>query len=234
MRRVTLFISYSLTIVCLFFYHAFAIADEGVAYDESPADHDPVSSYDFNNNSPSAPSRHYENEMQVASNQSYDDDDYTPPRHNKNDRHSASHHSAYMSRLQQHISGYGEKVIIINPRKHVWGAYSANGELLRAGLASAGSSWCRDLHRPCRTRSGTFRIQSLGASSCKSTRFPIGKGGAPMPYCMFFNGNQGLHGSHELAEGNISHGCVRISVDDAYWVRFNFANIGTKIIVMSY
>ncbi len=55
-----------------------------------------------------------------------------------------------------------------------------------------------------------------------------------MPYCMFFNGNQGLHGSHELAEGNISHGCVRISVDDAYWVRFNFANIGTKIIVMSY
>lgn len=55
-----------------------------------------------------------------------------------------------------------------------------------------------------------------------------------MPYCMFFNGNQALHGSHELAEGNISHGCVRISVDDAYWVRFNFANVGTKVIVMSY
>ncbi len=141
--------------------------------------------------------------------------------------------SSYTSRLPS-TSGYGEKVIIINPRKHVWGAYSADGKLLRAGLATAGSSWCPDIHRACRTRSGTFRIYTLGSRSCYSKRYPVGRGGAPMPYCMFFNGNQGLHGSHEIAEANLSHGCVRISVSDAEWVRFNFATIGTKVVVMSY
>ncbi len=44
-----------------------------------------------------------------------------------------------------------------------------------------------------------------------------------MPYCMFFNGNQGLHGSPYVMEGNVSHGCVRLSVSDAEWLRFNFA-----------
>lgn len=141
--------------------------------------------------------------------------------------------SSYASRLSP-TAHYGEKVIIINPRRHVWGAYSADGKLLRAGLATAGSSWCPDIHRACRTRSGTFRIYTLGSRSCYSKRYPVGRGGAPMPYCMFFNGNQGLHGSHEIAEANLSHGCVRISVSDAEWVRFNFATIGTKVIVMSY
>lgn len=142
-------------------------------------------------------------------------------------------HSSYASRLAQ-TSNYGEKVIIINPRKHVWGAYSADGKLLRAGLATAGSSWCPDIHRACRTRSGTFRIYTLGSRSCYSKRYPVGRGGAPMPYCMFFNGHQGLHGSNQLAEANLSHGCVRISVSDAAWVRFNFATIGTKVVVTSY
>ncbi len=143
-------------------------------------------------------------------------------------------YTSYSSRLPQTLEGHYEKVIIINPRKHVWGAYSADGKLLRAGLATAGSSWCPDIHRSCRTKSGTFRIYSLGSQSCYSKRYPVGRGGAPMPYCMFFNGNQGLHGSHEIAEANLSHGCVRISVSDAAWVRFNFANIGTKVIVTSY
>lgn len=151
----------------------------------------------------------------------------------KTSHHRKKVYSSYGSRLAQ-TSNYGEKVIIINPRKHVWGAYSADGKLLRAGLATAGSSWCPDIHRACRTRSGTFRIYTLGSRSCYSKRYPVGRGGAPMPYCMFFNGNQGLHGSNQLAEANLSHGCVRISVSDAAWVRFNFATIGTKVIVTSY
>jgi hypothetical protein len=147
--------------------------------------------------------------------------------------HKSHSSSSYGSRLSQ-TSVYGEKVIIVNPRKHVWGAYSADGKLLRSGLATAGSSWCPDIHRACRTRSGTFRIYTLGNRSCYSKRYPVGKGGAPMPYCMFFNGNQGLHGSREIAEANLSHGCVRISVSDAEWVRYNFATIGTKVIVTPY
>lgn len=140
----------------------------------------------------------------------------------------------YASRMPSSISPIGEKAIIVNPNVHAWGAYDASGNLIRGGIATSGSDWCPDLHRRCHTKSGSFRIQSLGAASCKSHIFPIPHGGAPMPYCMFFNGGQGLHGSYEVADANLSHGCVRLHVDDAEWIRFNFANVGTKVIVKPY
>ncbi len=136
----------------------------------------------------------------------------------------------------------GEKVIVINPRNHTWSAYDASGNLQRSGVATAGSHWCKDLHRPCRTKTGTFRIYSLGSRGCVSRKFPLGRGGAPMPYCMFFNGGQGIHGSNQVVRGNISHGCVRVTVDSAAWLRFNFVEgpnrsngyRGTKVIVKPY
>lgn len=137
------------------------------------------------------------------------------------------------SRLASHIQT-NEKVIIVNPRRHVWGAYSREGMLLHSGIATSGSTWCADLGRSCRTKVGTFRINSLGARNCKSSRYPLGRGGALMPYCMYFNGNQGIHGSYEVSEANRSHGCVRVTVKDAEWLRFNFASIGTKVIIMNY
>jgi lipoprotein-anchoring transpeptidase ErfK/SrfK len=142
--------------------------------------------------------------------------------------------TSYHSRLPAQFASGGEKVIIIDPKKHVWGGYDTNGKLIRAGLATAGARYCHDVRRPCMTKSGTFRIQTLGDSRCKSRKYPIGKGGAPMPYCMYFNGAQGLHGSYELAEANMSHGCVRVSVEDARWLRNNFVKIGTKVIVKPY
>lgn len=146
----------------------------------------------------------------------------------------SSFSARHSSGISQHIAPPGEKVIIVDPRAHAWGAYSADGKLIRSGMATAGSHWCRDLKRPCRTKPGVFRINSMGSSKCKSSKFPLGKGGAPMPYCMFFNGNQGLHGSYAVVNGNVSHGCVRVTVDSARWLRFNFANVGTKVIVRSY
>jgi lipoprotein-anchoring transpeptidase ErfK/SrfK len=138
----------------------------------------------------------------------------------------------YSSRIPKTISAQG-KVIVIDPNVHVWGAYS-NGDLIRAGLTTAGGNWCPDIGRSCRTTPGSFRISSLGGPNCKSTRYPVGKGGAPMPYCMFFNGNQSLHGSSEVIEANVSHGCVRLEVQDAAWIRYDFANIGTRVIVKHY
>ena len=141
----------------------------------------------------------------------------------------------YAARIPSHIQTH-EKVIVVDPNVHVWGAYSSDGSLIRAGLATAGSDYCPDLGRRCHTKSGSFRINSLGSPGCKSSMFPMPHGGAPMPYCMFFNGNQALHGSgmHEVVEGNISHGCVRMHVPDAEWIRYNFANIGTKVVVKPY
>lgn len=139
----------------------------------------------------------------------------------------------YANRLPKKINT-SEKVVVVDPRVHAWGAYSSNGDLIKAGLATAGSSWCKDIKRPCRTKSGSFRVQSLGNSHCKSTIYPLPRGGAPMPYCMFFNKNQGLHGSYNVVEGNVSHGCVRLRVGDAEWLRFQFVNRGTKVIVRPY
>lgn len=138
--------------------------------------------------------------------------------------------------MPEHISPPGEKVIIVNPRSHEFGAYSAAGTLLRSGTATAGAGYCPDIHRGCRTKVGTFRIYSLGSSGCRSSKFPVPHGGAPMPYCMFFNGGQGIHGSPagKVVRDNVSHGCVRVHIDDAEWIRFNFATYGTKVIIKPY
>lgn len=134
----------------------------------------------------------------------------------------------------RYIEAPGEKVIIFDPRIHAWAAYSANGSLVRTGLASGGKDYCEDMDSPCRTETGTFRIRSLGSSSCKSPSFPIPYGGSPMPYCMYFNDVQALHGSNHVVRGNISHGCVRLHVGDARWLRNNFAEIGTLVVIRPY
>ena len=140
----------------------------------------------------------------------------------------------YAKRLPQYIDTGGEKTILVDPNRHVWGAYGADGNLIRAGLASGGADWCHDIHRPCHTRPGTFRINFLGDETCISSLYPIPDGGAPMPFCMFFNGNQALHGSPHVVEGNISHGCVRVRTSDAAWLRYHFVEMGTKIIIKPY
>lgn len=162
---------------------------------------------------------------------------YAPSRNTtmaNNDVHPEKKLPNYASRLPQTINTNGQKVILVDPNVHAWGAYGPDGDLIRAGIVTAGADWCPDIGRRCHTKAGTFHIASLGSPSCKSTIYPLPKGGAPMPYCMFFNGNQGLHGSYNLAEANLSHGCVRMRVQDAEWVRYNFANVGTKVIVKPY
>lgn len=148
---------------------------------------------------------------------------------------------AYAS-LPSSISPEGQKKIIVDPNVHMWGAYDEDGKLVKSGLATAGNEYCPDIGRPCRTKTGTFRIFSLGESDCRSHTFPVGRGGAPMPYCMYFHNGMALHGSHEVVPGNISHGCVRLHVKDARWLRYNFAeepsarneDLGTLVVIKRY
>lgn len=136
-----------------------------------------------------------------------------------------------------------EKLVVVDPSIYAWGAYDADGTLVRWGPASAGSDWCRDLDSPCHTRSGSFRVYSLGSSDCISHKFPLPRGGAPMPYCMYFNNGQALHGEPNGLPGyNASHGCVRLYVNDAEWLRYDFIDgpdstndyRGTRVIVGPY
>jgi len=144
--------------------------------------------------------------------------------------------ATFEARMPTHIVSDGQNVVIVNPHVHAWGAYDASGNLVRGGMATAGSDWCRDLGRPCHTRTGVFHVISLGSVNCKSSKFPMPRGGAPMPYCMYFNHGQALHGSSEgeVVDGNRSHGCVRLHVQDAEWLRFNFVTVGTKVVVLHY
>lgn len=142
----------------------------------------------------------------------------------------------FAERLPPHIECRGKKTILVDPRVHAWGAYAEDGTLLRAGIATAGAPKCEDSDRSCRTAVGTFSINSLGQADCKSSKYPKPHGGGLMPYCMFFHGGDSLHGSpdHILAEDNLSHGCVRMRIQDAEWVRYSFANIGTRVVVRPY
>jgi len=140
------------------------------------------------------------------------------------------------------ISASGEKVILIDPKVHAWGAYNAKGKLVRWGIASAGASWCADIQKSCRTRVGDFRVYSAGNKHCSSSKYPIAQGGAPMPFCMYFSGGQAIHGANQVEMTNKSHGCVRLYRDDAKWLRYHFVDTpskknnfkGTKVIVRSY
>ncbi len=128
----------------------------------------------------------------------------------------------------------GSKIIIVDPNEHAWGAYNAEGTLVAQGPASTGKEYCADLGAPCKTPAGTFAVYRKGSAECKSSIFPIPEGGAPMPYCMFFNGGYALHGSGDVPNYNASHGCVRMHPSDAEWLSSNFVTIGTKVQILPY
>lgn len=129
------------------------------------------------------------------------------------------------------ISPTGEKLIQVSLGSLAWGAYDADGKLLNWGPVAGGKDFCPDIQRQCRTVTGEFKIQRKGDAKCKSNTFPIPDGGAPMPYCMFFQGGYAMHGSNEVPGYNASHGCVRMWVDDAKWLNQEFGSVGTKVTV---
>lgn len=123
---------------------------------------------------------------------------------------------------------------VFSPKTHRWKAINSSGKVVRTGRASGGRSYCPDIKRSCRTPSGTYHIISKGGPGCKSSRYPVGKGGAPMPYCMFFSKYYAIHGSYDVPNYNASHGCVRVTPSDAKWLSRHFIRIGTRVIVKSY
>ncbi|MCX7114599.1 MAG: L,D-transpeptidase [Gammaproteobacteria bacterium] len=123
---------------------------------------------------------------------------------------------------------------VFNPRTHQYYAINPNGTVVKQGRASGGRSYCPDIRRSCRTPSGVYHVMSKGGSSCRSSRYPVGHGGAPMPYCMFFSKYYAVHGSYDVPNYNASHGCIRVRPSEAYWLNRNFIRVGTKVVVKPY
>lgn len=144
--------------------------------------------------------------------------------------------------LPHYLNTHHEKAIYVDPAYHFYGAYNAQGKLIRWGIATTGANDCRDEDTSCRTHVGHFRIYSLGNEQCTSSKYPSPTGGAPMPYCLFFSGGQAIHGSDDVQSSNASHGCVRVHISDAKWLRTQFvegpnksnAYHGTQVIIAPY
>lgn len=125
-----------------------------------------------------------------------------------------------------HIEFTGKTRVVVNKADLAWGAYDTNGDLVSWGPISAGKGFCEDTVEACETPPGNYLAFRKEGSECASTVYPAGEGGAPMPYCVFFNGGIALHGSPEVPGYHASHGCVRLFVEDAEWLNQIFIEIG--------
>lgn len=138
-----------------------------------------------------------------------------------------------------HYIAERERQVIIDQDKLAWAAYDENGKLVKWGPISSGRTKCPDSAGSCLTLTGIYRVFSKEDAKCKSDIFPIGRGGAKMPYCMFFHKGFAMHGSDDIPGYRASHGCVRMFNRDAEWLNKEFVEagndknnrVGTKVIV---
>lgn len=126
------------------------------------------------------------------------------------------------------IEASSDKQIIVDQEKLAWVAYDEQGYLIKWGPISSGGDKCSDSNNSCRTLTGIFRVFSKENELCHSNIFPAGKGGASMPYCMFYHKGFALHGSEDIPGYRASHGCVRLFTQDAKWLNHSFAVSSTK------
>lgn len=124
------------------------------------------------------------------------------------------------SPLPQHIPAPGTELIKVELGKLAWGAYEPDGTLIKWGPISGGKA-------SSKTVTGTYTFYRKQGSGCISGKYPLPRGGAPMPYCMHFRGGYAIHGSPTVPGYHASHGCVRLFTDDAQWLNQHFVDIGS-------
>jgi hypothetical protein len=128
-----------------------------------------------------------------------------------------------------------ENIFIFSPKYHVWAVYNKEGERVGYGKATGGRDFCADINEPCRTVEGMFTVFREEDKDCTSNTFPIDEGGgAPMPHCMFFYEGYAIHGSKNLSDSNVSHGCIRVSEAAAQWINKNYIHEGSYVLVLPY
>lgn len=176
-------------------------------------------------------SSHYNNysDYQRGSNREreYDSDNDYDADYDSNSNDNVLGNSPFPSKISS------SNIIKVDLGKLAWGAYDDGGNLVKWGRASGGKNYCPDINRGCKTVTGTYTIYRKQGPECKSNRFPVGKGGAPMPYCMHFHGGYAMHGG-QVPNYNASHGCVRLLHPDAEWLNEDFVRVGSTRVNITY
>lgn len=136
----------------------------------------------------------------------------------------------------ERINATGEKRFVFDPKASAWAAYDEEGTRLMTGGGSAGVDSCEEnATQSCRTITGTFKMYNKHGIDCRSGEYPVDtKGGAKMPYCMYFYQGFTIHAAFEVPERASSHGCVRVFPSAAKWLNEEFMRIGTKVIILAY
>lgn len=100
-----------------------------------------------------------------------------------------------------------------------------NGFIVDGGRARFGG-YASDGSGPYYTRQGTFYVYDKGVNVWSNLY------GVNMPYWMAFSGGQGIHYSQEFADGYPnSHGCVGLASWSYAQKVYNWAPVGTKVVV---
>lgn len=125
--------------------------------------------------------------------------------------------------------GYND-LFIFSPQKLAWAHY-IDGRMISWGPAVGGKTWCSDIGRTCRTKTGTFSFTEAANAGRRSGLFPVGcadrdsdgnitsrKRCARMPYFVrFTNQGQGIH-ARSMRGKNASHGCVGVFLSDVVYI----------------
>jgi len=118
-----------------------------------------------------------------------------------------------------------DSIIVVDKSLQAFAAYNEEGHLVYWGPATVGRNWCPDTARNCPTPTGNYRLYRKKGEECISNTYPVGEGGTPMPYCMFFFKGYAIHGAL-LPSIPSTHGCVGIYNNDAKWLNESFVTIG--------
>lgn len=127
-----------------------------------------------------------------------------------------------------------KRTFLFSPKDMAWAAYDKQGYRVKTGPAAGGSDVCPEDGEDCRTVIGDFTVQRKGTADCTSSKYPLGEGGAPMAYCMHFHKGYAIHGAPGVPNGHYSHGCIRVTKEDAKWLNQDFLNVGSNVIVGPY
>ena len=135
-----------------------------------------------------------------------------------------------LSPMPKHIPAKRRPFLQVDLSVFAFGAYNEKGDLIYWGPVSGGMAKCPEGPGSCLSAQGTHWIFKKGDSTCKSNTYPLAtKGGAPMPYCMFYYKGFAIHSSTLSGLFNHSSGCIRLFYDDAMWLNQVFTTIGTEV-----